>query len=86
MWEGTDLATTEKVYVQLLDEGTVVWRPTTATRVGYDRLLLHAPQDYDPEYEMWEFLPGETVICESRILNGVTELVAIRRATKRSEV
>jgi hypothetical protein len=55
------------VYVALLDEGTAVWRPVAAEKVGPDlfRLLDCVPVD-----ECWQFEPGEIVRCEARALSG----------------
>ena len=55
-----------QVYVKLLNEGTEVFRPTSALEVekGWFRML--ATPDYDPENEQWEFLPGQIVCVEQR--------------------
>ena len=68
---------TTTVYIRLLDEGTDVFRPTQAecVREGVYRLL--PTKDYDPEDEHWEFLPGQTVNCESVKLHGGARLVAM---------
>jgi hypothetical protein len=62
------------VYVYLLDEGTDVWRPVTAERVGSDRFRLSGPL---PRGETWQFPPGEVVRCEQRVLSGGPVLVAV---------
>ena len=66
----------EVVYVRLLDEGTVVYRPAPAERVGSGIYRLRAPDDYDSSDETWEFLPGSIVVCEPRLLSGGIALVA----------
>jgi hypothetical protein len=68
------------VYVKLLDEGTVVYRPAKAEPVGYGELRLLAPPGYDPEDEHWEFPPGTIVRCETRKLAGSDALVAVAAA------
>lgn len=67
---------TTTIYVRLLDEGTDVFRPTQgeSVREGVYRLL--PTQDYDPEDERWEFLPGQVVKCELVSLHGGERLVA----------
>lgn len=54
------------VYVRLLDEGTDVVRPTFAVEADDATFVLLAPDDYDPEDEMWEFPPGSRVNCETK--------------------
>lgn len=66
------------VYVQLLDEGTPAWRPTTARQEG-DVYRILGPH-YDREDERWEFDVGERVRCERRQLSGAEVLVAVARA------
>ena len=73
---------TEIIYVKLLEEGTDVWRPTTGEKVDGYHFVLNATSNYDRRDEAWEFLPGETVACESRVIHGSKELVAVRRTSK----
>ncbi len=68
------------VYVQLLEEGTLVWRPTKAENLGEGRYRLLPTDNYDPEDETWQFLPGSVVVCEMRRLSGGDCLVALRSA------
>jgi len=67
------------VYVRLLNEGTNVLRPTNATKAINGQFTLLAVPDYDMSDETWEFLPGDTVICELRCINGSSHLVAARK-------
>lgn len=67
---------TTTVYVRLLDEGTDVFRPTQAENVHEGAYRLLPMQDYDPDDEHWEFLPGQMVICELVTLHGGVRLVA----------
>lgn len=69
-----------RVYVRLLDEGTLVFRPSPAEFLGNQRARLIAPPGYDPEDEDWEFEPGSIVRVELRQLDGVDEFVAVARA------
>lgn len=75
---GVDSATEPlKVFVQLLGEGTVVFRPTLGVPLGNGMYRLLPTDDYDPEDESWEFLPGSIVRCEERRINGDQVLVAV---------
>lgn len=65
-----------KVYVHLLNEGTTVLRPVDSLQVGNGRYLLQKPEDYDPEDEEWEFLPGSLVLCEKELHEDSKILVA----------
>ena len=51
------------VYVELLDEGTFVIRPTLAIPRGKDIYEIEAPDDYDDDLETWKFPPGTVVHC-----------------------
>lgn len=73
---------TEIIYVKLLEEGTDVWRPTMGEKVEGLRFVLRPTSNYDPRDETWEFLPGETVACEIRVINGSKELAAVRRTSR----
>jgi hypothetical protein len=64
------------VYVQLLDEGTVVYRPTRGQLVGEGAVRLLPTPGYDPDDEHWEFPPGSVVRCQPRNLEGTEVLVA----------
>jgi hypothetical protein len=52
---------TKILYVQLLEEGAPTFRPTKAEILGNNLYKLLPTEDYDPEDEVWEFLPGSTV-------------------------
>jgi len=65
------------VYVQLLGEGTVVYRPVPAEPVGTNLMRLLVPEGYDAEDEDWEFKPGTTVRVEPRSLGEGEVLVAV---------
>jgi len=65
------------VYVRLLGEGTVVFRPTPATPLGPSTVKLLAPSDYDPDDEDWEFKPGTIVQIELRTLEGEPAYLAV---------
>jgi hypothetical protein len=71
---------TTTVYVRLLDEGTDVFRPTLADVTSDGFYMLKPMEDYDPEDEHWEFLPGQVVRCQSMKLHGGERLVAVALA------
>ena len=68
------------VYVKLLDEGVDVWRPVPAEDLGQRRYRILPTDNYDPDDETWEFLPGTAAVCEPRQLSDGIYLVAIRTA------
>jgi hypothetical protein len=70
----------ETIYVSLLEEGTPVARPTTGERIRGNTFRLRPTTDYDPEDEVWEFLPGEIVECREVETEGRTILHAFRMA------
>lgn len=68
-----------QIYVRLLDEGVDVWRPVDAECIGQGRYVITSEAP-DPETEVWEFNPGEEVLCRTRALSEGEALVAWRRA------
>jgi len=68
------------LYVQLLNEGTTVYRPVPATHVSEGVYVLGGTDNYDPESEEWAFLPGVRVKAAIRTLNGKQVLVAFEQA------
>jgi hypothetical protein len=70
--------TSDEIYVALLDEGVNVWRPAPALKVGSDRYVILRPDDYDPDFEVWEFPPGTMVECEMKRISDGEILAAVR--------
>lgn len=66
-----------KIYVQLLAEGTKVYRPAQALEEGTQTYRVIGTENYDPEDEQWELPPGSLVHGEMRTLNGHEVLVAV---------
>lgn len=70
------------IYVALLDEGTLVWRPVDAIALG-NSLFQIVSENPDPDDEHWEFTTGDKVRCEQRMLSRITErnleLVAVEK-------
>jgi hypothetical protein len=73
LWEVDESKATETVYIQLLDEGVTCYRPTKGVRIRDMVFKILAVENYDPEDEKWEFLPGSIVRCEKMILEGASE-------------
>ncbi|MEZ4287767.1 MAG: hypothetical protein R3A47_06400 [Polyangiales bacterium] len=69
-----------RVFVQLLNEGTVVFRPTWARPLAPSVVELLTPEDYDQDDEEWEFKPGSIVKIETRFVDGEEIYVAVRFA------
>lgn len=67
------------ILVALLNEGTPVWRPVSAEAIGGGVFRIAPDASWDTEDEEWEFLPGEQVRCEQRVLSGSSVLVAVER-------
>ena len=70
---------TETIYIRLLEEATDIWRATEAEALGDGRYRVLRPDDYDPEDEAWEFVPGTTVHCALRRLSDGDYMVASKR-------
>jgi hypothetical protein len=68
--------------VKLLDEGTLVYRPVLASRMGKDTFKINEFQNYDRENEHWEFEPGDEVLVEERMFDGENRYVAICKTRK----
>jgi uncharacterized phage-associated protein len=71
---------TEKtcVYVRLLGEGTIVFRPVPAELLEFNQVRLLVPNDYDPDDEDWEFKPDSIVYVEQQILGGESVYIAMK--------
>jgi len=68
-----------EIYVALLDEGTVVWRPVWAEKIGTG---LYRLQGSVPETEHWQFQPGDMVRCrEHQFSGGTWGLIAVAKVS-----
>ena len=66
------------IYVQLLNEGTDVWRPVEATQLSDNTYSIEGTV---PGGEEWAFAPGSVVRCVSKTFStGATGLAAVSRA------
>lgn len=55
------------IYISLLEEGSPVARPTTAEDLGNGTFKVMPTDNYNPESEIWEFLPGSNVRCKKTL-------------------
>ena len=69
----------QTIFVELLDEGTSVVRPTLAVPLGDGTYRLLPTPGYDPDDEHWEFPPGSVVRCRREVWSGGAVLVARER-------
>lgn len=69
------------IYVELLNEGTFVLRPTKGEAISEDVYRVMATSDYCPDLENWRFLPGTLVKCAWEEHGGELVLVAKGLAT-----
>ena len=68
------------IFMPLLDEGTPVWRPVEARKVGKDSYQI-ANSVQVPDDEKWLYQPGSTVRCELKTFrDGDVVLVAVDEA------
>jgi len=73
---GAMASNTSTIYVNLLDEGVAVVRPTQGLQLGVDKYEVLPTTDYDPDDELWEFPPGSVVRCIREERDGEIILVA----------
>jgi hypothetical protein len=73
------MAETVTIYVPLLDEGTSVWRPASAERLGDNTFRITGPM---PDNETWAFGPGSRVTAAHQsFADGTSRLVATSEVT-----
>ncbi len=68
----------KNIYIQVLEEGTKVYRPVPAIEIENNIYEVQGYDIYDSEDETWEFLPGTYVLVEEQNLGGENVLVAIK--------
>jgi hypothetical protein len=69
------------IYIELLDEGTQVWRPVQSAHEFGSIYRLPHTLPHDMSGEVWAFPPGSLVHCEMRDFTNGPGLVATRRVT-----
>ena len=65
------------IYIQLLNEGTEVYRPVPAIEIKNNIYKLEGSEIYDPKDEEWEFEPGTLVKTERKCFEGEMVLIAV---------
>jgi len=74
-----------RIYVELRDEGTPVWRPVEAVHVA-DDLYRIVQANAQPDDESWQFEKGSLVRCKSkRTQEGDLILVAQEQINERPQ-
>ncbi len=68
---------TTQIYIPLTDEAA--YSPTQAIILANGFFEVLVSSDYDPEAEIWEFLPGSIVRCEEREHKGKRFLLAVEK-------
>jgi hypothetical protein len=58
--------------------GTEVWRPVDATSIR-DNIYQINPETIIPQTENWQFLPGDVVRCEEKLLSEGKSIVAVEK-------
>ncbi len=66
------------IYIQLLNEGSIAYRPIPALEIESNIYKVLGFEIYDTEDEEWEFLPGSYVLVKEQIKGGKNVLVAIQ--------
>jgi len=59
----------ETIYIKLLGEGALAWRPVKAKRNVNGSFEID-PDVVVPEDEHWEFMPGTNVLCKEQTFSG----------------
>ncbi len=70
----------EIIYIEILNEGTKVWRPMWAEEISPFCYLIKSFHDYEPSDEELKFKPGEIVKCEWQQLEDEKVLIAVNIA------
>ena len=72
---------TVTIYIDLPEEGTPTIRQTQGIDLGNGLYKVLPAPDYDPEDEVWEFLPGSIVRCEKRLNDWLKKdiLIAVEK-------
>ena len=63
------------IHVRLLDEPVPVWRPVLAKEIRKNEYQI--VEQKIPDYEEWEFKPGQIVLVENASSDGESYLRAI---------
>lgn len=69
----------ERIYVKLINEGSVAYRPVPSLKVDDNIYKLGGSDMYDIEDETWEFLPETLALVKKKELEGKLVLVAVEK-------
>lgn len=64
------------IYVKLLNEGTEAYRPVSVINIKDNIYKILESNNYDKDDEEWEFIPGDSVVCEYKKTSDGELLVA----------
>jgi len=73
-----------KIYIELLAEGTRMWRPVAAELQADGAFLINEQEV--PEDELWQFVPGERVRVEAQELEGEEVWVVVDLVKDKGEL
>lgn len=73
------MTNTVKIYIPLLEEGSATIRGTQAIPLGEGLYKVLPATDYDPDDEIWEFLPDSVVRCEDKLNFGERIILAVEK-------
>ena len=65
-----------EIWIPLRNEGTIAAKMTKGVSLPGDEYIVIMPDEYDPQDEEWEFLPGTIVKCRKEIWSEGEILVA----------
>jgi hypothetical protein len=81
MLEATDFSIKfDTIYIQLLNEGTTVYRPTQGRLIENCIYEVQPTSNYSVSGEEWEFPPGSLVECVVETHDNKNILIAKRNA------
>lgn len=69
------MSRSDEIFVALVGEGVDVWRPVRAEHLHGDVYRI-TDQPYAREIEVWQFEPGDEVVCQTVVLSEGPVLVA----------
>ncbi len=67
------------IYIEVLEEGTKVFRPVPASKIKDNIYKVEGNDIYETHNETWAFIPGTSVVVEEQTLNGERVLMAIKQ-------
>jgi hypothetical protein len=74
----------KNIYIQLLEEGTKVYRPVPGVKIESNIYKVQGFEMYGLENEVWKFPPGTYVLVEEQDFGGEKILVAVKEQNPES--